>query len=327
MNAKKEHPWPSVAKAEPGPQCSAPPHPFRAAPWYDPNVMRSTPPTPARLSGGRISLVVLGGVLLPIVSVGINHGMRVVDLGVGGIALCLASVASVLANLLLLRRKRRKGSKEVLIEAPVSTPVLALLLVSSLLSIVWWGYLALLFLPILPISLIALVVLGLGLCGLCPFFVTAISVVQTVRAARILRQRTSAKVMVLALVATPLLALSIVGATALIGQHRRQALARDVAAVVREPAFSTKRMHAIAHLRGREALLLERIGREYHGDTRQAMAEAYERLTDQSAIEAMRRGGQRGRRRHYAIRPFFFTQDESPLGFNLLEPFGGLRHF
>ncbi|MBW2732178.1 MAG: hypothetical protein JRH20_07270 [Deltaproteobacteria bacterium] len=279
-------------------------------------------PDVARLSRFRIALVILAGVVLPIVSVIVNHAVPVVDLGLLGVLLCIASATGVLLNLLLLRRMRRKNTKEVLVDAPRSTLLLALLLVSSALSITWWGYLSLLFLPMLPLSLIAVIFMGIGFCGLCPFLVTAISVVQAVRAARVLRLRLSRRWVVLAIVAPPVIVVTLAVSFTFVGNMQRRHLLQDITAITKQPAFSAQRMSAIAALRGRETLLLERITREHDAPRREAMAEAYERLTDEPATVPLRRRVQWRHHRNFPIRPFFFTQDESPIGFKLTGPFG-----
>lgn len=307
------------------PHSAEPPHPFRAAPWYDPRLVERPPAEKARLAPLRLGVVIAAGVVLPIVSVAINHSMQVVDLGVVGVVFCLASVASVLFNLLLVQRRTRRASKQLVITAPRSTAVVVLLLASSLLSALWWAYLALLFLPILPISLIAVLVVGIGFCGLCPFFMTAISLVQAVRAARELRTRVHGRWVVALVAAVPSVALGVAVASTAVANGARRELSQRISAVVDAAPFSTKRMGAIDALRGKEELLLEAISREDDHARRVAIAEAYERLMDGPAAAALRAREPRRQRRNYPIRPFFFLHHEAPLGFRLADPFGGLR--
>ena len=84
-----------------------PPHPFRAAPWYDPSVQHrpcQCPRCRAPLRAGRwrqpvrATLAALGGVVLPLGSVLVNHYLRVVDLGLWGNAVVVLAAAAALAN-------------------------------------------------------------------------------------------------------------------------------------------------------------------------------------------------------------------------------------
>ena len=305
---------------------AAPPHPFRVAPWYDPRVTARPVAEPLISSRWRIGLVIFGGVLLPIISVVVNAQLSVVDLGVFGVGLCLASVLSVVGNLVWVRRKVRPRAKQVSIVAPASNKALIALLASSLLSLLWWAYLAVLFFPIFPLSVIAVVFMGIGFCGLCPFFVTGICATQSLRLIRLLKSRRRGRTALLIVFGTPLLALALTLAGALVYGHQRDSLAAAISALVQLPGYSEARMAAIAELSGREQELVQAALREHEYARRQAMAEAYERLRDEPIASAMAQQRPR-RRRAYAIRPFFFAQGESPLGFRLMDPFANFLRF
>ena len=302
---------------------SAPPHPFRAAPWYEPELEHRPCQCPScqqgskavrapRLMVFRLVLVVLGGVVLPVVSLTVNAELHVVELGTVGTVLVALSALAALANLVLYPRRRRRGDRTVIHSPPRSTVLLALLLLGALLGCLTWGYLALLFLPITPLSVIAILFFGLGLCGLCPYGALAVSIVQTVHATRALSPRIGRRA-VLALVLAALV-LPPLGATAFAvrAAAARRALDRALDRISREAPHSTRRMAAIAALDGDEDLLVERYLSSHRRERQELLAEAYLRLTDRTINQPVQdRLDRRGSRLigQSLIRPWWFFED------------------
>ncbi|MCK5799975.1 MAG: hypothetical protein KAI47_22450, partial [Deltaproteobacteria bacterium] len=135
---------------------AAPPHPFRSSPWYDPRVVDPAPkpaPRDHRIAS-RVTLVVLGGIVMPIVSLVINARLHVVSLRAAGIVLVAASTLVPLAHLIWLPLRRARRGTKGHIEAPRSTLALIALLVAGLLSALLWAYLGVLFLPMIPLSVV-----------------------------------------------------------------------------------------------------------------------------------------------------------------------------
>lgn len=302
---------------------SAPPHPFRAAPWYEPGLEHRPCQCPScrqapkavgapPLMVFRLVLVALGGVALPVVSLAVNAGLHVVELGTGGTVLVALSALAALANLVLYPRRRRRGDRTVVHSPPRSTVLLALLLLGALLGCLTWGYLALLFLPIAPLSVIAVLFVGLGLCGLCPFGALAISIIQTVHAARALAARIGRRA-VLALVLAALV-LPPLGAAGLAvhAAVARRALDRTLDRIAREAPHSARRMAAIAALGGDEDLLVERYLSSPTRERQELLAEAHLRLTDRTINQPVQdRLSGRGSRLvgQSLIRPWWFLEE------------------
>jgi hypothetical protein len=326
-----QHPDDPPPQSEP-PASSAPPHPFRTSPWYDPAVHeRERAPTPLehglrRRVAAKV-LVILGGVALPVASLLVNQALeQVVALGPLGVTLLILAVVSTLANLLLLPTRKTPAGQVVLVWAPRSTLACALLLVGALVTALFWSYLALLFLPLAPVSVVLIVFLGLGLCGLCPYGALAIGIIQSLRAGRVLHQRLGSGATVGVVVGAVLLPLLLAGG---LGVHARVAEARFAALVeqIGESApFGGERMRLIAGLRGEEERVLAAYQRETDDRRLRTLAEVHHRLTD----EPMPPG--RYRLDHTLIRPWWFMDGagrRSPLGFGPFEQlprflFGGL---
>jgi hypothetical protein len=286
-----------------------PPHPFRDPAWYDPKVEhrpcqcprcqggQPAVDVPPKLMVGRIILVALGGILLPIVSVLINLELRVVELGTLGTVAILISVAATLANLVLYPRRKvpaqlgviagSRGRKrwEIVHAPPGSATLRVLLLVGALFSCLTWGYLALLFLPLAPISVIAIIALGLGLCGLCPHLSVTVSVIQAVHAARAVSRRLGrrwALAVVLGTLLLPPALLAGLGVNVYLGRaHVRRAVDR----IADTGPHSVERMQAIARLEGLEDRLVDCYLATQDRSRHALYAEAYLRLTDRRINE------------------------------------------
>jgi len=302
---------------------SAPPHPFRAAPWYEPELEHRPCQCPScrqgstalgepRLMVFRLLLVVLGGVALPVASLLVNAQLHVVELGTGGTVLVALSALATLANLVLYRRRRRRGDRTVLHSPPRSTVLLALLLLGALLGCLSWGYLALLFLPIAPLSVIAILFFGLGLCGLCPYGALSISIIQATHAARALAARIGRRA-VLSLVLASLI-LPPLGAAALAvhAAAARRAVDRALDRIAQEAPHSARRMAAIAALSGEEDRLVERYLSSHTRQRQEVLAEAYLRLTDRTINQPVQdRLDRRGSRftGQSLIRPWWFLEE------------------
>jgi hypothetical protein len=314
-------------------RATAPPHPFRESPWYDPEVVHRPCECPAcqqeRASAARpvlmplrIVLVVLGGVALPLVSLLVNLELHVLALGALGHAAVLLSVLATLANLVLnpRRRARRAGKhrRPVVSAPPRSTALRIALLVGALASCVTWGYLALLFLPLAPISVVAILFVGLGLCGLCPFGALSIAMIQAYHATRAVAERIGrrrARALVLAGLLLPPVAAVALGTRALL--ERRQVL-RAVDRVARTAPHSAERMLAIAELRGLEQRLADCYVASADRSQHEILAEAYLRLTDTPINAAVsRRHNWRRGNRGALIRPWWFLEGARPVTFDL----------
>ena len=305
----------------------APPHPFRASPWYDPTVehqpclcpeceaVRRKKSRPWVL-GVKTALVVCGGVILPIVSVVINHvlgqdGERVVQLGAVGTVAIIVSILTTLAHLVLSPVRRDLETGLLVHEPPPTTAMRTLLFVGALLGCLTWGYLSVLFLPLLPISVIAIVFVGFGLCGLCPYGALAIHVIQAARGYRGLRARFS-RGPVLALLALtlalPILTMAGVG----VANHLNRArLDARINAVADTAPNSVARMEALARLRGLEGHLVDRYLLADEQEEMALLAEAHLRLTDDPIHGAVQARFARGNRS--LIRPWWFLDGGSPL--------------
>jgi hypothetical protein len=294
------------------PPQGAPPHPFRASPWYDPSIEHRPCRCPtcrperaaARLLPVRIVLAVLGGIALPLVTLLANSHFHVVALGPVSTAAILLAIVGSAANLLLLPVRRDPTTRALRRDPPGSTALRVLLALGALWGCLIYGYFALLLLPLLPISALAILFFGLGLCGLSPYPAFALAVVQSRRALsalsdRIGRRRTVA----LALAA---LLLPLLGTAGLVAHRElgRRELEVALARIARQPPHSEERMRAIAGLAGAEHRLVEAYLESPERARRELLAEAYLRLRDQplhEEVEARARD-----RRETMVRPFWY---------------------
>ena len=297
------------------PEGSAPPHPFRTSPWYDPAAhrreveqeLRKTEPL-ARLPRRRVAafvLVILGGVVLPIASLVANHVVEhVVALGAGGTAALILAVLATLANLLLLPT-RKTASGQVLVRAPQSRLLCALLAASALLSAIFWGYLSLLFMPLAPISVVAIVFFGLGLCGLSPHFAAAVAIIQTLRACKLLGRRLGAGRTAGMMVGVALLPVLLAGAAGVNTRVRQARFDELVGRIAEAKPHSSARMQLIAQLSGEEERVTTTYWRSTDQERQRTLAEIYHRLTDEQLTSA-----------HYIVhnktlvRPWWFLEPE-----------------
>jgi hypothetical protein len=302
------------------PGAAAPPHPFRASPWYDPALHQrqvTAVRRPRRRIGAAV-LVVLGGVALPLCALAFNEILeQVVALGPFGIAALVLSVAFTLGNLVLLPTRRAPSGRIVLARTPRSTWVRVLLLSGALLSGVCWGYLALLLLPLVPISTVAILLLGIGLCGLSPYPALAISIVQAIRAGRVVRQRLSLQGTVTVIVASLLTPVVLAGGLGVYAAARHARFEESVRRVAGTAPFSAERMEAIQKLRGDEDRVVAAYNRAETWDQQRILATIYHRLTDhplksEDSYRLFRYGAM--------VRPWWFVEDRSPFGFAPLEP-------
>lgn len=301
------------------PGTAAPPHPFRAAPWYDPALHQrqvTAVRRPRRRIGAAV-LVVLGGVALPLCALAINELLELVALGPVGIAALVLSVASTLANLVLLPTRKAPSGQIVLARTPRSTWVRVVLLSGALLSGVYWGYLALLLLPLVPISTVAILLLGIGLCGLSPYPSLAIAIIQAIRASRVVRQRLSLQGTVTVIVASLLTPVILAGGLGVYAAARQARFEESLQQVARTAPFSTERMEAIQKLRGDEDRVVAAYQRAETWDQQRILATIYHRLTDhplksEASYRLFRYGAM--------IRPWWFAEDRSPFGFAPLDP-------
>ena len=304
-----------------------PPHPFRASPWYDPTLAHQPCVCPEceskRLKKSRpwvlttkTALVVCGGILLPVVSVGINFfmgqsGERVVQLGVGGTVAIALSILTTLAHLLLSPVKRDLDTGLAVHQPPPSTAMRLALLVGALLGCLTWGYLALLFLPLLPISVIAVVFLGFGLCGLCPYGSLAIHVIQAVRGYRSLRARFTRGPVLALLLGVLLLPPAVMASVGIANHVSRGQLDSRIDLVGQLAPNSVARMEAFAGLSGLEGHLVDRYLLAEDRQEMALLAEAHLRLTDAPSHDAVQGRFARGNRA--LIRPWWFLHGSSPL--------------
>lgn len=299
------------------PTSSTPPHPFRNAPWYDPAL--HTPPAPppsARRSTGRITLVILGGVLLPLISIIINASMEVVALGRFGVVMVVLSTIAVLANVIWVPVRRHGDGRPMEVGAPKALWLQLLLLVGALWTALWWAYLSVLFLPILPLSFVALIVMGLGFCGLCPYLATSVAIVQTLRIGRLLRARLGRRALIGAMATAVVLPLVVASAVALWGTLQDRTIRRDLDALAKTEPYSIARMRGISRLEGNENRLSVIFVDDADHQRRRLIAEAYQRLTDRPIDTALHR---RGRRRG-EIRPFWFVEVRPVYSFRIFDP-------
>lgn len=305
-------------------QSESPPHPFRTSPWIDPSVEHhrcQCPTCRSRVSGARWSvpvrtgLVIIGGIVLPGVSVLINEGMQVVDLGHLGHAAILLAVLATAANLILSPTRKDPQSGQITHRPPASTLLRVVLLAGAMLSCLVWGYLAVLFIPVVPLAMIMVLYAGLGLCGLCPFGALAISVIQAVRGTRAVRRRLALGWTV-ALVALPVALPPVaMAAVAMYQHHQRQVVKLQLERIADAAPFSTERMRLVSAMAGKESLLLRRYANSNDRAERQRLAQAYLRLTDER-IDLQRPMPYR-RGYHGVIRPWWFLDDGRPFPTNI----------
>jgi len=250
--------------------------------------------------------VVLGGVVLPLVSVTVNHWLRVVDLGLLGNAVVLLAVAATLANLALSPCRRNPVTGHVSHHPPSSTALRVALLSGAMLGCVIWGYLALLFLPLSPLSVVAVLWLGLGLCGLCPFGALAISVIQTVRGFRAVRRRLGPAVTwaatLLSLLALPMT----LGGVGLHQHFQRLHVDRQLEQITKQRRYSYQRMAAMTGLEGKERHLVDAYMATRDEQRHKLLAEVFLRLTDRRInAEVSDRSARRG---ITVINPWWFLR-------------------
>lgn len=305
---------PAQPQISPSPH-TKPPHPFRASPWYDPSVEHRLCQCPnCRSPKGARSwrqpfktvLVVLGGVLLPLVSVVVNHWLRVVDLDLQGNAAVLLAVAATMANLALSPCRRDPDTGEVSHRPPSSTGLRVALLAGALLGCVTWGYLALLFLPLAPLSIIAVIWLGLGLCGLCPFGALAISIIQAVRGVRAVRRRLGRAVTWGVTLASLLVPPAALGGVGLHHHFQRLQVDQQLIKIMDLRPYSYQRMAAVTGLEGKEQHLVRAYMATQDRGRHRLLAEVFLRLTDRRInAEVTRQVKDRG---NTVINPWWFLQ-------------------
>jgi|GEM_PF-4730663 hypothetical protein len=294
---------------------SLPPTPYRASPWYDPAVNAPRPQAKPRIRRFRWTMVFLGGVVLPIASLILNEAFDVVRLGVAGVVIIAVTVLSMGLNLLLVPTKRVSKSAPVIITGPESVSVRFLLLFLSLFSALFWGYLAILFLPMLPLSAIGIIIMGVGLCGFCPYGALAISVVQSVRLWRLLRPQTSLwrrQLVMLVALGVPIILAASMG---IYRYQQRSAMQQKIREIANASPFSRERMETIASLRGQEQALVAFYLASNTRDQKKAISEAYHRLTDSSIREVASHRWRSGFRR--PIRPWFFLDGSDGVALNM----------
>lgn len=293
---------------------SLPPAPYRAAPWYDPDVAAPRPLAKLRLLRFRWAMVFVGGVVLPIASLILNEVFDVVRLGTGGVAVIVATILSMGLNLVLVPTKRAGKAQPIVVTAPDSLPLRLGLLGSALFSALFWGYLAILFLPMLPLSAIGIIVMGVGFCGFCPYGALAISGRQSVRLWRLVRPQVKTwqlRSFAAAVLAGPIvLALSL----GLLGYRQRSVMQYQVAAISKTAPFSVERMTTIAALRGQEEALIALYLSSDKPEQKRAISEVYRRLTDRSIRDLASQRWRAGFRR--PIRPWWFLDGGSGVALN-----------
>jgi hypothetical protein len=244
----------------------------------------------------RTVLVIVGGVVLPGVSLVLNEAFHVVDLGPVGTGAILLAMVSALGHLVWSWRRP---------EPPASSAWRVLLLGGSLVGVLTWGYLALLFVPLVPLSVIALLWMGLGLCGLCPYGALAIAVIHTVRDVRALSERFRRRAVIAFALAMLVLPVAVVGVVGLYHHRRRQEIGRALQRVAAFAPWSTERMRAISSLGGREEQLVETyLVAEKQAD-RALIAEVYRRLADRTLNRSVE---EKARGQHALIRPLGFVR-------------------
>lgn len=267
-----------------------PPHPFRTSPWYDPSVEHrpcQCPHCRAPGQGGtwrlpfKTVMVVLGGVLLPLVSLVVNNlWLHVADLGLPGAVAVLLAVAATLANLAFSPCRRDPDTGQVSHRPPASTLLRVALLFGALFGCVTWGYLSLLFLPLSPLSMIAVLWLGLGLCGLCPFGALAISIIQSARGVRAVRRRlgpnVTLAVTLLGLLAPP----AVLGGVGFHRHFQHLQVDRQLTQIEKLRPFSYERMEAVTRLEGKEQILVSAYLSSVDTDRHRLLANIFLRLTD-----------------------------------------------
>lgn len=304
--------------APPPAAAPAPPHPFRAAPWYEPEAGDRThrpcqcPHCRAKRRGlrpgrplARTLAVALGGVLLPLVALAVNTQIPVVHLGPLGTAWLAFGALSALAHLIWSPVLRDPDRGDALRHrAPRALAGRLALLAASLWSGLFAAYLALLFLPILPLCLVAVIAMGLGLCGLSPYTALGVALAQIVQdaraVARTMGRRATAWTVVL-LLGLPLLGLGGVGGQAAFNRHR---LELELAKIALLPPHSDARMEAIAAMEGRQETLVQAYLASADREQHRLLAEVHLRLTDHALAEEVRRRLQT--RRQTVIFPWWF---------------------
>lgn len=313
----------------PPPPLPAPP-PYRTPAWFDPRQQHlpcqcprcraAHQPRPRRMLW-RISLVVLGGVALPLISLAINASMHVVQLGALGTALICFTVASVIAHLLFAPRRPDPETLALVAHYPRGVAARLALLAAAGLSCVTWGYLGLLFLPLIPLSLLLVALLGLGLCGLAPYAALSIAILHLCRGYRAVRDARGRGLAVAALLGSLVLPLAVAGGAAIFVSMRHGAIERRLALIERTPQHSARRMQLVATLAGDEQQLLAIYARATDHERQRTIAAVYHRLTDDTLQAGALREHVPGRG-PAMLRPFAFLQGRPVLdGF-----FGPLTH-
>ncbi|MCC6749466.1 MAG: hypothetical protein IT371_17510 [Deltaproteobacteria bacterium] len=277
----------------------------------------------------RVLALLAGGVALPTFAWLCNTALGVVELGGIGTVALFATVASALAHLFFAPRRPHPDGPGSVDQLPGPTWARITLLLGALFSLLFWGYLALLFVPLIPLSLLAIIWLGLGLAGLAPYGAFAVALVHVLRDLRGLRERLRRPTRVLLVVVPLVLPVAAAALSALHASAARLGLDRTVTALVALPPHSTERLQAVAELRVAPALLVDAYFRaEGVPDRQAAIADAYLRLTDETLHEPVR---QRARHRREAlVRPWWFldlgSPSSGPFGRGALPfPLGGLR--
>lgn len=290
----------------------APPHPFRASPWYDPRVehrpclcpsCRPSGP-PERPLVARLVLVTLGGLALPLAALLANHHFHVVALGVASTAAILLALLGTAANLFFCPTRRDPTTRAIRVHPPSSTALRILLALGALWGCLVYAHFGLLLLPLLPISAIAILLCGLGLCGLSPYPAFVIAVIQSRRALRAVGERIGrrrATVLGIATILLPVLTIAGLVVHRELGQRKLEVA---ISGIARSAPHSEERMRMIAGLEGQEHNLVEAYLESSEQSRRALLAEVYLRLRDQplhEEVEARARD-----RRESLVRPFWF---------------------
>jgi hypothetical protein len=294
---------------------SVPPAPFRTSPWFDPALLAHSKLKPERkaerdvprLLSWRVCLVVLGGVVLPIVSMVLNESLHVVRLGTPGIVLLSLTVLSNLLNLVLVPIRRDPRTKVSTPSWPQATWLRLTLFLLAFCSALLWGYLAVLFFPLIPLSILGLLYLGIGFCGLCPYAATAIAVIQLKRAGAALALRVGRTWVIASASSIAALVLGAAFITFVRSHQAQQQLTDVVTKIERSAPFSRERMELIQQLAGDEDRIVGRAARTSKPGERRLLAEAYQRLTDQPIGSAKTLANHRNER--WMIHPWWFAED------------------
>jgi hypothetical protein len=295
------------------PSSTNPPPPYRSSPWYDPRAVhqpcqcpRCRKPRRRHMPKLKVALAGLGGIALPLGSLLANSEMHVVALGLVGHVAILLSITGVLLHLLFPPDLQPDENSSWRLQLARSLTLRTLLLLSSVVGCLIWGYLALLFLPMLPASLVGVVFI-VGLCGLCPYAALALAVVQTVREYRFssegIGRRATRALLLCGLLAPPLLAAGL----ALAQADQREATRATLQQIGSLEQDSTARLQQIATLEGQETHLVELFLATRDAAERRCIARVYHRLMDTTVNAAVERARNDGRDRAW-IRPWGFIQ-------------------